>query len=474
MAKQFDLVIFGSGSTAFAAALHAAELGKTVAMTESRTLGGTCVNRGCLPSKNLIEAAAILHEAQHPRYPGFQATRIPVDFGALVGQKDAVIADYRKKKYESILSDKIAVFTGEARFVNEREITVGSETLRGERFLVATGTRPVVLDIPGLASVPYLTSDLLTSAESMELKTLPESLVCIGAGYIGLELGQMFARFGTKVTILNRSPHLLPGYEPEISQSVAESFAAEGIEVLQSIEVRKVENRDGRVFVETQSRDGRRTLEASHLLVAAGRIPNTEKLHLDLAHVELDKRGFVAVNDELRTSNPNVFAAGDVIGSNVASQMATPVGAQDGVIAAQNALGSNVRRVSHSVIPRAIFLDPQVAVVGMTDEEANRNGFTCSCRSVPMSLVPRAGAVRKPAGVIKMVAEEKTKKVLGVSMHGMNASEVIHEAAMGMRLGATIDDFAGMLHVYPTMAEALKIVALSFTKDVRKMSCCAE
>jgi mercuric reductase len=217
MPERFDLVILGSGSTAFAAARSAAELGKTAVMTESRTLGGTCVNRGCLPSKNLIEAARIVWEAQHPRYPGLRPCTIEVDLKELVRQKDEVVHDYRDRKYHSIVedADKIKVFDGHAAFVSERTVSVDGRVIEGDQFLIATGTRPSVPPIEGLDQVPYLTSDLLTADEPQELFDLPKSLVIIGGGYIALELGQMFHRFGTEVTILERSRAILKDYEPE-------------------------------------------------------------------------------------------------------------------------------------------------------------------------------------------------------------------------------------------------------------------
>lgn len=476
MSESFDLVILGSGSTAFAAALRAAELGKTAAMTEVRTLGGTCVNRGCLPSKNLIEAAKIFYESTHPRYPGLRAAPMGLDFQALIGQKNEIIHSYRDKKYQSIVvgSKKIKVFTGPARFVDSHEVVVGDVHLTAPRFLVATGSSPIVPDIAGLSSTPYLTSDLLTSKEEMELKELPESLICLGGGYIALELGQMFARFGTTVTLLERGPSVLSRYEPEIRESVREVFLKEGINIITKAQVRRVEGDEKRVSVTIEVNGRERPLTASRLLVATGRQPNTDNLGLESVNVLVDEQGFIKVDQELRTSQKHIFAAGDVIGPHTGSQMATPVGAQDGGIAAINALNGEAHRVHHQVIPRAIFIDPQVGVVGLTDEEANALGYACECRTVPMSLVPRAGAVRDLRGVIKMVADRKTRRVLGVSMHGLAAAEVIHEATMGLRLGATVDDFASLLHVYPTMSEALKIVALSFTKDVAKMSCCAE
>ena len=477
MTEEFDLVILGSGSTAFAAALRAAESGHTAAMTEMRTLGGTCANRGCLPSKNLIEAAKILYDAKHPRYPGLSPTSMRFDFRALIEQKDALIEDYRGKKYQSIISnsESIRVFKGVARFSGSNEVTVNGQVLSAPRFLLATGSSPTVPELPGLRDTPYLTSDLLTSHEDIELTELPESLIIIGGGYIALELGQMFSRFGTRVTILARGERILSAYEPEIAQSVAAVFRDEGIVIHTKIEVNRVHGDERQVGV-TLLVDGRqKELKAAKLLVAMGRTPNTEHLGLELPGVDLDERGFVKVNDELRTSAGHVYAAGDVIGSYTGSQMATPVGAQDGGIAAENALnGTGGRKVHHAVIPRAIFTDPQVGVVGLSDEEATARGYVCDCRSIPMSLVPRARAVRVTRGVLKMVVDRNTKKVLGVSMHGMNAAEVIHEAAMGLRFGASIDDFAGLLHVYPTMSEALKIAALSYTKDVSKMSCCAD
>lgn len=477
MAERFDLLILGSGSTAFAAALRAAELGRTAAMTEVRTLGGTCVNRGCLPSKNLIEAAKIFYDANNPRYPGLNPGPMTMDFRALVEQKDEVIHDYRNKKYQSIVdgSKRIKVFRGRAEVKGPHAISVDGQTIEGEHLLIATGSAPQIPDIPGLSSTPYLTSDLLTSQEEgTELRDLPASLLIIGGGYIAVELGQMFARFGTQVMILERGERILSGSEPEISESVAASFRDEGIAIHTGAKTVRVQCVDAQVAVTADIGGRQREFKAERPLVATGRRPNTDGLGLEKAQVEIDNHGFVKVDDELHTSVRHIFAAGDVIDSYTHNKMATPVGGQDGGIAAENALSGKGRKVNHAVVPRAIFSDPQVGSVGLTDEEANAQGFVCECRIVPMSLVPRAGAVRASRGVIKMVADRNTRKVLGVSMHGLNAAEVIHEAAMGLRFGAKIDDFAGMLHVYPTMAEALKIVALSYAKDVSKLSCCAE
>ncbi len=402
MKNKFDLLILGSGSTAFAAALRAAELGKTVAMTEMRTLGGTCVNRGCLPSKNLIEAARIAWESAHPRYPGLVPAKMEVDFQQLITQKQDVVRSYRDRKYQSIVSDtdKIKVFDGQAKFLDKNTISVDGQKINGDQILIASGTRPIIPSIAGLDQVPYLTSDLLGANDSQELLELPESIIIIGGGYIALELGQMFHRFGSLVTILERSRRILPNYEPEVSRSLTTILREEGLNLITGAVVEKVlPNPRNEIETLALIGDGNRSFTAQKLIVATGREPNTDNLNIVAAGVQLGERGFVEVNDELQTNVPHIWAAGDVIGNNMQSQQATPVGAHDGVIAASNALGGEHRKADHRVIPRAIFTDPQVAVVGMTDAEANRLGYHCWGNTIPIVLVPRAGAIHNTAAI---------------------------------------------------------------------------
>jgi mercuric reductase len=477
MENQFDLVILGSGSTAFAAAIRAAELGKTAAMTEMRTLGGTCVNRGCLPSKNLIEAARIVWEAAHPRYPGLQPVKMEVNFAELIAQKRAVVETYRNKKYQSTITDdeNIKVFTGKAELLDTHTVRVGNETLIGNQILIATGARPVIPPIEGLDRVPYLTSDLLTTGEAMELTELPDSMIIVGAGYIALELGQMFHRFGTKVTILERSRVILPRYEPEVSHVLTYVLRKEGLNIVTKVQVMGAAQKpNGEIEVTARVNGKEQTFSAQKLLIATGRQPNTDGIGLEKVGVQLDAHGYVVVNDELQTSVPNIWAAGDVIGEHMGNQMATPVGAHDGVIAAMNALSGAHHKVDHRVIPRVIFTDPQVATVGQTDEEAVRSGIRCWCGTIPLEYVPRAGATYQTDGIAKIVIDRDTREVKGVSLVMPNAGEVIHEAAMAMRFRAKLEDFIDMIHVYPTMAEALKIAAISYFKDPARLSCCAE
>ena len=473
--EHYDLVVLGSGSTAFAAALRVAEMGKTAVMTEGRTVGGTCVNRGCVPSKNLIEAAKLVHEARHPRYPGIAPHDVRFDFGELIRQKDEIISVFRDKKYEGLVGGEgnIDVVRGRVAFADKGAVEVDGRRIEGERFLVALGSTPVVPEIEGLRDVPYLTSDLLTSEEDMELKELPESLVVVGGGYVALELGQMFSRFGTKVTILERSNRVLKhGYEPEVGLTLQEILREEGVDVRTNATVRRVRAIEEGVSIELEGGD---EVRAERLLVATGRRPNTEGVGLEKAGVETNGHGEVVVDKYLRTSTPHVFAAGDVIGDQLGSQMATPVGAHDGTIVARNAFADRegMRAVDHSVIPRAIFTDPQVGIVGLTEKQGIGRGHRCWCRPIPMELVPRAGVIHNTRGMVKMVADADTNRVLGVSMVGVSAAEVIHEAAMGLRFRATLDDFVDLLHAYPTMAEALKLAAIARRKDPAKLSCCA-
>lgn len=476
MEDAVDLLILGSGSTAFAAALRAQDLEKTVLITEERPVGGTCVNRGCLPSKNLIAAAKLLFDAQHPRFAGLTPCTIGLDFAALIAQKDELVHTYRKKKYESLIGGQIRLETGHVRFIDPHTVDVGGKRLTGRKLLIATGSRPSLPDIEGLHAVPYLTSDLLTVDESIELRERPASLLIVGGGYIALELGQMFSRFGTTVTILERSRQLLAhGYEPEIGTTIGGIFADEGIQVVLDAAVRSV-RQDRREVVTTAVIAGReREYRTERLLVATGRRPNSDHIGIERSGVQVNERGEVVVDEHLQTTVPHMFAAGDVIGAQHGSQLATPVGSRQGGLAARNALSNQPpSAVDHRVIPRVIFTDPEVAFVGMTEAEAIAAGHRCWCNTLPMSLVPRAGAIRDTRGIIKMTADADSNEVLGVSMVGHNAGEVIHEAAMAMRYRATISDFIDLLHVFPTMSEALKVVAISRFKNPAKLSCCAE
>src|SRR5256712_2994177 len=290
--ERYDLVILGSGSTAFAAALHAAELGKSAVMTECRTVGGTCANRGCLPSKNLIEAARLVYDAAHPRYPGLSPVHMPITWAELVAQKDEIIQEYRAHKYESLLDEpeRIQIVSGQVALVSDHEVEVqsadGPRRLIGAQILIATGSQPSIPSISGLADVPYLTSDLLSSADDpwgTELREQPRSLLILGGGYIALELGQMFARFGTEVTLVTRGKRILSGYEPEIAETLTQILQEEGLRIVTGAQVRGAESGGAGVVLSVQRHGSQQTLSAEKLLVATSRRPNTQQIGLEQA-----------------------------------------------------------------------------------------------------------------------------------------------------------------------------------------------
>jgi len=466
--KRFDLVILGSGSAAFAAAIKADERGASVAMTERGTVGGTCVNVGCIPSKNLIEAARAYWEAQHPRFDGILPVRPPLDFPALIAQEQALVQELRQRKYLDIVdaSERMRVFHGEARFLDSRAVSVGDERLEADRFIIATGARPLILDIPGLRDgAPYLTNE-----DVFALQGLPEKLLVIGGGFMALELGQAFQRFGSEVHLFERGDRLLAGAEPEVSEALREYLAEEGVQIHTQAAVRSVKGVAGDVELAAVVDSRAQRFRGTHLLLAVGRMANSDSLNLDAVGVETGRDGFIPVDREMRTSADHVWAVGDVVGR----PMATPVAAREGIIAVENAIGGKHLEMDFSAIPRAVFTDPEVASVGLTDAEANEHGFSCRCNTIDLSSVPKAAAIRDTRGLVKIVAENGTDRVLGVHILANRAADIVHEAALALRQGLSLGDLVEMIHVYPTMSEALKIAAQSFSKDVTKLSCCAE
>ncbi len=463
MSRKYNLAILGSGSAAFAAALKASEYGAKVLLTEFDEIGGTCVNRGCIPTKNLIHASLIYRNAVKG-FPGIDAIA-SIDFASLIALKDELVAELRHAKYISVAEsdENIDLIKGRAYFTSPSEIKVNGERYQAEKFIIATGARPAIPPIKGLEEAGYLTSRTI-----LQLDELPESLIIIGGGYIALEIGQLFSRFGSDITIIERGQRILSRAEPVISEHLQKYMGEDGITIYTSASISEVRRGGEEKEVVVRVDDQTLMLKAQHILVATGRRANTENLGLEKAGVETDGRGFIKVDEELKAA-ANVWAAGDVIGE----PMATPVAAKEGIAAAENAIAGKRKTVDYNAIPRAIFTHPEVGMVGMTEEEAEKS-FTCACRTLFMKDVPKARAIRETRGVVKMVADARTKRIIGVHMLGERAADVIHEAALAIKHGMTVDDIMDMVHVYPTMSEAIKMVAQTFYKDVTKLSCCAE
>jgi len=461
-AERYDLVAIGSGGAAFAAAIRATTLGARVALVERNTVGGTCVNTGCVPSKTLLAAAEAYHTAGGHPFEGIAMRQEGVDLVRLVGMKDDVVAFLRGWKYEDLAKEYgFEIIGGEARFTGPDTVTADGREIRAAHYLIATGASPWAPPIPGLAE-----AGCLTSTTAMDLKELPERLVVIGGNYIGLEMGQLFSRLGVKVTIIEVLDRLAPLEEPEISSWITKVFQDEGIDTVTSARITDVERSGERKIIYLE---GGRQFEADEVLVATGRRPNVEGLGLELAGVELTDRGAIRVDDELRTTNPRVFAGGDVTGA----PQFVYVAAAHGTLAADNAIAGGHRRMDYTAMPRVTFTEPQIAAVGLTDEEANGQGFDCECRVVELEYIPRPLVSRDARGAFKIVAERGTGRILGVHVIAANAGDVIIGAIYAVKFGLRVEDLADTWAPYLTMAEGLKLTAQSFTTDVEKLSCCA-
>ncbi len=466
---DFDLVIIGGGSAAFSAALMATEKGAEVAVCEKGVIGGTCLNRGCIPSKNLLRASEVFYYSRRNPFDGIDIPEGRVDFARVIAQKDALVRELRKEKYLDILreNEKIRYFEGEASFVAKGKVRVGKDVLGARKFIVATGARPQVIPFRGIDRV-----DFLNSTTALDLKELPSSMIILGGRFVAVEMAQIFARFGTKVTILQRSPKIIPEEEEEISTALERYFTEEGIEVLTGVKIIEVSEADNEKMVKAEVKGEQREFKAQKLLMATGITPNTEDLNLKVAGVEVDKKGFIKTDEYMRTTNPDIFAAGDVVGR---IPLVT-VAAHEGSIAAGNAIADDegsFEKVDYSTVPHAIFTHPNVAGVGLTEKKAIEKGFRVTTRTLDMGYVPRARAIRDPRGLVKIVAEEGTERILGVHILAPEAAEVIHQAVLVLKKKMTIKDLTEKIDVYPTMSEMLKLCAQSFYKDVSKLSCCA-
>lgn len=464
-ASDFDLAVVGAGSAGFSAAIAAAEQGARVALIGHGTLGGTCVNVGCVPSKTLIRAAEALHQAHTTaRFAGIRGSAEIEDWSALVAQKDELVAELRRTRYAEPLAqyDGIAYLDGPAR-LDETGVRVNGTHVATDRTIVATGASPAVPAIPGLADVPYL-----TSTEALALETLPRSLLVLGAGYLGAELAQLFARAGVQVTLLCRS-RLLPEAEPEISEALARCFAEEGIDLRQGVAYRAVRPNPAGVALTLRAGETDETIEAERILLAAGRRPNTAGLGLEEVGVRLDNRGAVRVDEHMRTSRAGTYAAGDVTGRHQFVYMAA-YGAR---IAALNALNGDALRYESETMPAVVFTDPQAASVGLTERAARDRGLAVRSSVLPLDRLPRALAARETRGLIKLVAETESGRLLGAHILAPEGGDSIQTAALAIRHGMTVRALGETIFPYLTTVEGLKLAAQAFERDVAALPCCA-
>lgn len=463
--KTQHIAVIGTGGAAMAAALKAAERGARVTIIERDTLGGTCVNIGCVPSKTLIRAAHIAHwRRQSPFDEGLSAQPPAVDKAALVRQQQTLVETLREQKYAQILRDHSAIefLAGEARFEATHRLKIqlnggGSREVDFDQAFIGTGARPSLPPIPGLAETPYL-----TSTTALTLTALPEHLAIIGSSVVAVELAQAFARLGTRVTLLARG-RLLSREIPAVGETLEAVFEREGIRVLKHTRVQNVDFARGHFSLNTDSG----TLQADQLLVAAGRTPNTEGLNLEAAGVQADGNAIV-VNKHLQTSAPGIYAGGDCTTLPQYVYVAAAAGSR----AAVNMTGGEAA-LDLSAMPGVIFTDPQVATLGLTEQQAQVRGLSVESRTLPLDQVPRALVNFDTRGFITMVAEKEGGRLLGVQAVAPEAGELIQTAVLAMRREMTVYELGEEMFPYLTMVEALKLCAQTFSKDISQLSCCA-
>ena len=476
MKGEFDLVIMGWGAAAFSAAIKASELasgGMTIAMVGSGKLGGTCVNVGCVPSKYLLESSHRVFNPMHPTMPGINPARVEYSFPDVMQGLRSYVNTARAEKYEKVISQypNITVLEGKARFGDGRNVEVVSDSgevihsLRGDNILIATGSSPSDPPIPGLDKTEHLNSENIWN-----ISKLPANILIAGGGAIGLEIGQALRHLGAEVTVVDSLPEILPQTEPEIAKALRERIEGEGIRFVLRARISRIFEDGEDKLMEVVTHRGNEILKAESILVATGRSPNTKFLSLSNAGVVTELNGSIKTDKKMMTSQPGIYAAGDVVSKKL---MLETLAAREGVAAVSNILGMDVT-IDYDTIPWGIFTEPQIAGIGSTEAQYSAKNGSCMSRTIHLSSVTKATITGEADGIIKIIAEPNSGRVVGVQAMSPNATDFISEAAFIMRNNLTVDDIVNTTHIFPSFSEGVKITAQSFFRDISKMSCCVE
>lgn len=450
-AENFDALVLGAGQAGGPLAGALSKAGWNVALVETKHVGGTCVNEGCTPTKTMIASARVAHLARRAKGYGVQTGEVSVDLEVVRKRKRDIVASFRQGSQRSLERlDNLTLLFGEARFTGEKRIAVetgeGTRDLSAGHIFINVGTRPRELDLPGLDSVPYLNSTTI-----MELGEVPEHLLVLGGGYVGLEFAQMFRRFGSRVTIVQRAGQLLPREDSDVAEAMAEVLRNEEIDVHLDTDATSVNSLDGRIQLVANGPSGNTTLTGTHLLVAAGRIPNSDTLDLAQAGIEADERGYVIVDDRLKTNVPGVYALGDIKGGPAF----THISYDDYRIARDNLLKGASQTISERVVPYTVFTDPQLGRVGMSERDAAKADRPVRVAKIPMSRVARALETDETQGFMKALVDPDDDRILGAAILGVEGGEIaaVLQVAMMGKLPYTAIRDAAIAH--PTFAESL-------------------
>ncbi len=448
----FDTVIIGTGQSGKPLAIALARAGRKVAVIEREQVGGTCINVGCTPTKTMVASGRVAYLARRAKDYGVNAGRVTVDMRRVVKRKRGVVESFRNYGQKTLeKTANVELIFGEARLKDAKRVVVklrrgGTRDLEGKRIVINTGGRPAVPPIEGLDRVPFLDSTSI-----MELTELPGHLIVLGGGYIGLEFCQMFRRFGARVTIVNRDPRLILREDPDVSAEVEKILKEDGIEVLNSAQVTRVETSGGGVRVLLQSREGAKNISGSHLLLALGRVPNSDRLNLAAAGVQTDKLGYIEVDAKLETKVPGIYAIGDVKGGPAF----THISYDDFRILRENWLNGGNATIEGRLVPNCIFIDPQLATVGMNESEAQKRGIDYRVAKLPMTGVARALEMSETRGFMKAIVDAKTQQILGCTVLGIEGGEIMSMLQVAMMGKLPYSAIKEAIFAHPTLAESL-------------------
>lgn len=444
-----DVLVIGSGPGGYVAAIRAAQLGKQVTIIERAELGGVCLNRGCIPSKALISAAKRYEEMKQSKEAGFGiiAEQVHIDFSKVQTWKEKVVRKLTGGVESLLKGNKVDIVKGEALFMNQNEVRVVDgydvHRFRFNHCILATGSQPIELK-----AFPY-GKRVLSSTEALQLEEIPNSMVIIGGGYIGVELGQTFAKLGTKITILEGEESILSAFEPELIKPVIKNLQKSGVEIITKAIATGLEDEEEQVIVKYAIAQGKeQQVVADYVLVTVGRRPNLSDIGLDAAGVKTDERGYVQINDRCQTTNPMIYAIGDLVPGPALAHKAS----YEGKVAAEVIAGQK-SGLDYKVIPAVVFSDPEIATVGLTEQEAKDEGYQVKVGKFPFAANGRALSLNASEGFVKLVAEKESGIILGAQVVGIEASNLIAELTLAIELGATLEDIALTIHAHPTLGE---------------------